>query len=123
MRSKETFIAAALVAGAIALATSAARSTVSVTPVPILGCSGAFATTEAYGAPEAWASCMQNDANAAHGAGLLSWWQGHGKEVAQVVGCALDGAGIGRMLALGMAAAGGAWAAAGLAAAALGCLA
>ena len=84
---------------------------VSVTPVPLVSFSTAFTTAGA------------SDANAAHGAGFLSWWHGHGKQVAEVVGCALDGAAIGRMLALGMIAGGGAWAAAGLAAAAIACLA
>jgi hypothetical protein len=127
MRRNQTCVAAARIAGAIALAawTSAARPACALAPKASLITSVAFAPIATDTAPDSWTAQpgMQTGADAAHGTGFLSWWRGHGKEVAEAIGCALDGAALGRMLALGMTAVGGAWAAAGLAAAALACLA
>jgi len=40
-------------------------------------------------------------AEAAWGAGPLDFWRAHGKEIAQVVSCAVQGASVVRLLALG----------------------
>lgn len=53
----------------------------------------------------------------AAGSGWRSWWGGHGRDVAAVAGCFLDGVAAARWLALG----GSALAAAGLVAAGLAC--
>ncbi len=124
MWSKQMFIAAALVAATIAPAAPApaAQRTAPVAPVFDVSFSTSVAAARACDVADAWSPLVQTDANAARGAGFLTWWRGHGKQIAEAVGCAVDGAAIGRMLAIGMAAAGGPWAAAGLAAAALACL-
>lgn len=64
----------------------------------------------------AWPS-PDGAAERALGSGWGSWWSAHGKEVATVVGCFLDGVAAARWLALG----GTGMAAAGLLAAGLAC--
>lgn len=98
--------------GFLALAVLLVLASVPGDPQPVAGVGADLAATSAG-----------TGAATARAGGLGSWWGEHGKTVVNVLSCVVDGAGLARLMGLGIPGVGGYVAAAAVIVAAVGCIA